>query len=297
MVSRETEAGPVARVPGHIMGWRRERGGAWPGFFPFKRRCRGRSHFPFSSSSSGGGGERGAGVWSWVSSREGTRAGRAFRRLLGRPCRRAPLSAGRPVGPRQQLPTRRCRAVPLLCPGGRRTFSPLPSPTRHRAGERPPRRSPAAPAGACRPAPTPAHVPGERRPLAACEPDFPGPAPRPRPGDRAPPRRCNPPPPLIATTPRPLPPPPPFAAQPRSGRGRGCGGQRSGAAGAAEPLPCLLCGAGGGGGRRLACLSGRGGVSPEPARQVWADELGTAGAAAVLRTGPRANRLLCAAAR
>lgn len=31
-VAGETEAGPVAGVPMHIMGWRRERGGAWPGF-------------------------------------------------------------------------------------------------------------------------------------------------------------------------------------------------------------------------------------------------------------------------
>lgn len=33
VVVRETEAGPIAEVPGHIMGWRRERGGAWPVFF------------------------------------------------------------------------------------------------------------------------------------------------------------------------------------------------------------------------------------------------------------------------
>ncbi|XP_039387365.1 chromodomain-helicase-DNA-binding protein 4 isoform X4 [Mauremys reevesii] len=39
------------------MGWKRERGGAWPGFFPFKRWCRSRGHFPFS----GGSERRGAG--------------------------------------------------------------------------------------------------------------------------------------------------------------------------------------------------------------------------------------------
>lgn len=283
-VAGETEAGPVAGVPGHIMGWRRERGGAWTGFFPFKRRCRGRSHFPFSSSS-GGGGERRAGVRSRVRSRAGTRAGRAFRRLLGCPCRRAPLFAGRPVGPRPQLLP---GAAPSPCPGGRRTVLPPPPPdiapeSGRPAGPRSPGR---------RSAPAPAPVPGERRPLAACEPDFPGPAPRPRPGDRALPRRC-PPPPAPSRRPRPAP------RSPAPGGGAGAAGSGAGLpAPPSLPLPFVW------GLRRrratLACLSGRGGVSPGPARQVWAGELGTAGSdssAAVRRTGPCADRLLPAAAR
>lgn len=215
------EAEPVAGVPGHIMGWRRERGGAWPGFFPFKRRCRGRSHFPFSSSSStsggggGGGGRAELGVCSRVRSREGTRAGTASPHPPGPPqlphlLRGSPF----PEGPR----------CPLT--GGRRTRPPSPSRLRVQ-GAGWGAASPPGSAARCS-ASAPAAVPGERRPLAALRAGLPRPRPAP----------CPPHPPSP-------PPPPPCAAQPRSGRGRGSGGQGTGLR-AAPRHRRLLCGVPGG---------------------------------------------------
>lgn len=146
------------------MGCRRERAGPSRVFFPFKRRCRGRSHFPFS----GGSGERGAGVWSRVRRWEGTRAGKAIYRLAGAS---GPADVSLRRLPRRLRPQLlRGRAVPL--PGWPQDGSGLSS-----LAPQPPRRCPQS-----RPAP----APGDRRPLAARPPDFPGPAPRPRPGDGAP---------------------------------------------------------------------------------------------------------------
>lgn len=157
--AREMGAGPVVGVPGHIMGCRRERAGLSRFFFfPFKRRCRGGSHFPFS----GGSGERGAGVRSRVRSWEGTRVGKAICRLAG-------ASGPADVSLRRLLrrlrpQLLRGRAVPL--PGWPQDGSGLSSPALQ-----PPRRCPQprptaaphrTPAGLSRPRPAP--PPGRRCP-------------------------------------------------------------------------------------------------------------------------------------
>ncbi|CAN8195280.1 unnamed protein product [Coccothraustes coccothraustes] len=96
------------------------------------RRCRGRSHFPFS----GGSGERGAGVRSRVRRGEGTRVGKAIIcRLLGRPGQRTRLAAERPVGSGRSS----FGDAPSPWPGGRRTGPAPPPPPRNRlAGARSP---------------------------------------------------------------------------------------------------------------------------------------------------------------
>lgn len=165
----ETGAGPVAGVLGHIMGCRREGAGPSRVFFPFKRRCRGRSHFPFS----GGSGERGAGVRSRGpepgEEPGGNEGGQGHH--LPPPWASGPADASLRRTPRRLWPQLlRGRAVPL--PGRPQDGSGPSSPA-----PQPPRRCPQ---------PRPAPAPGEQRPLAARPPDFPGPAPRPRPGDDAP---------------------------------------------------------------------------------------------------------------
>lgn len=164
--------------------WDGSGSGAGPGrvFSPLRGGAGAGAIFPSAAAAVGGGGERGTGVWSRVRSREGTRAGRAFRRLLGHPYGRAPLSAGRPIGPRQPLPFPLGLRRPSA-PGGTRTFPP-PSP------------SPAPESGR----PAGPRSPGLRLP--------PGPRPGGRPWGEAAPRRMR------AGLPRLRPAPPPGRACP-----------------------------------------------------------------------------------